>query len=84
VAIVAEIAAGAVAAGGRPGDDLHQDADRLAAVHLAIGLARPGDTVLLAGKGHEQSIIVGAEKQPWDDREAARTSLRAFGWTGAP
>lgn len=81
-AIVAEIAAGALAAGGRPGENLFQEPDRMAAVHLAMGLARPGDTVLLAGKGHEQSIIVGAEKQPWDDRAAARAALRALGWTG--
>jgi UDP-N-acetylmuramoyl-L-alanyl-D-glutamate--2,6-diaminopimelate ligase len=81
-AIVAEIAAGAIAAGGRPGEDLYQEVDRMAAVHLAMGLAQPGDTVLLAGKGHEQSIIVGADKVPWDDREAARDALRALGWTG--
>ena len=81
-AIVDEIAAGAVAAGGRDGRDLFREADRMAAVHLALGMARPGDAVVLAGKGHEQSIIVGAEKQPWDDREAARAALRALGWTG--
>ncbi|MCC6629089.1 MAG: UDP-N-acetylmuramoyl-L-alanyl-D-glutamate--2,6-diaminopimelate ligase [Chloroflexi bacterium] len=80
-AIVAEIAAGAIAAGGRPGEDLYQEPDRQAAVHLAVGLARPGDTVLLAGNGHEQSIIVGADKVPWDDRAAARAALQAHGWT---
>ena len=81
-AIVDEIAAGAVAAGGRDGLDLFREPDRMAAVQVAMGMARPGDAVLLAGKGHEQSIIVGARKQPWDDREAARTALRALGWTG--
>lgn len=80
-AIVAAIAAGAVAAGGRPGEDLFQEPDRQAAVSLAVGLAGPGDTVLLAGKGHEQSIIVGAAKVPWDDRAAARAALQAHGWT---
>ena len=82
-AIVRQIAAGALEAGGREGVDVFQEPDRMAAVHLAVGMARPGDTVLLAGKGHEQSIIVGAEKQPWDDREAARIALRAHGWTGS-
>lgn len=82
-AIVAEIAAGAAAAGGREGQDYFQEPDRLAAVHLATRMARPGDTILLAGKGHEGSIIVGAEKRPWDDRAAARAALRAHGWTGA-
>ena len=38
-------------------------------------LARPGDTVLLAGKGHEQCIFVGDEKLPWDDRGVARELL---------
>jgi UDP-N-acetylmuramoyl-L-alanyl-D-glutamate--2,6-diaminopimelate ligase len=79
-AIVAAIAAGAIAAGARPGVTLYQEPDRQAAVQLAMTLARPGDTVLLAGKGHEQSIIVGADKVPWDDRLAARTALQALGW----
>jgi UDP-N-acetylmuramoyl-L-alanyl-D-glutamate--2,6-diaminopimelate ligase len=81
-AIVDEIAAGAAGGGGRDGVDLFREPDRMAAVHLAMAMSEPGDAVLLAGKGHEQSIIVGAEKQPWDDREAARTALRALGWTG--
>jgi UDP-N-acetylmuramoyl-L-alanyl-D-glutamate--2,6-diaminopimelate ligase len=42
--------------------------------------ARPGDGVLLAGQGHESSIIYGTEKTAWDDREAARTVLRALGY----
>ena len=46
--------------------------------------ARPGDTVLLAGKGHERSII-GARggrlhAYPWDEREAARDALRRLGY----
>jgi UDP-N-acetylmuramoyl-L-alanyl-D-glutamate--2,6-diaminopimelate ligase len=42
--------------------------------------AKPGDVVLLAGKGHEGSIIYGTEKTPWDDREAARSALRSKGY----
>jgi UDP-N-acetylmuramoyl-L-alanyl-D-glutamate--2,6-diaminopimelate ligase len=42
--------------------------------------AGDGDTVLLAGKGHEGSIIVGEEKVPWDEAATARAALRARGF----
>jgi UDP-N-acetylmuramoyl-L-alanyl-D-glutamate--2,6-diaminopimelate ligase len=44
-------------------------ADRRAAILRALALAGPGDTVLLAGKGHEVYQVVGAERQPFDERE---------------
>ena len=43
-------------------------------------MAREGDTVLLAGKGHEQSIVIGREKLPWDDRLVARDVLSELGY----
>ena len=46
--------------------------DRGAAIGHAVGLAGEGDVILLAGTGHEQSIIHGTQKRPWDDRIAAR------------
>src|SRR5437762_655596 len=46
--------------------------DRPAAIALAIGLARRGDIVLVAGKGHEDYQIVGTEKRRLDDREEVR------------
>jgi UDP-N-acetylmuramoyl-L-alanyl-D-glutamate--2,6-diaminopimelate ligase len=49
--------------------------DRRAAIALAIGLARPDDTVVLAGKGHEDYQIVGRERLPFSDREEARRAL---------
>jgi UDP-N-acetylmuramoyl-L-alanyl-D-glutamate--2,6-diaminopimelate ligase len=82
-AIIAEIAVGAVAAGARPGETLHLVTERREAVRLALSQARPGDCVLLAGKGHEQSIIWGREKRPWDEETVAREELRALGWGGA-
>lgn len=78
--ILSEIAAGAIAAGKRAGDDFLVIGDRAAAVSEAIRRAAEGDTVLLAGKGHEGSIIVGEEKVPWDEAGAARAALRERGF----
>jgi UDP-N-acetylmuramoyl-L-alanyl-D-glutamate--2,6-diaminopimelate ligase len=80
-AINDEIASGARGAGARDGQRLWVIDDRREAIGHAIGLAREGDVVLLAGKGHEASIFYGTEKRPWDDREAAREALAAAGWS---
>ena len=53
--------------------------DRRAAIELAIRIGRAGDTVVLAGKGHEDYQIVGSERRSFDDREEARRALRARG-----
>jgi UDP-N-acetylmuramoyl-L-alanyl-D-glutamate--2,6-diaminopimelate ligase len=49
--------------------------DRREAIALAVAAARPGDAVLVAGKGHEDYQLVGAERRPFDDREEARRAL---------
>jgi UDP-N-acetylmuramoyl-L-alanyl-D-glutamate--2,6-diaminopimelate ligase len=49
--------------------------DRRAAIELALSCARPGDVVLIAGKGHEDYQIIGAEKRHFSDREEARRVL---------
>ncbi|HEV2471289.1 MAG TPA: cyanophycin synthetase, partial [Chthonomonadales bacterium] len=75
-AILRDIARGSETAGKRSGRDFLCIADRTQAIAAAFSRARAGDTVLLAGKGHEQSIIIGREKFPWDDRRVAREHLR--------
>jgi UDP-N-acetylmuramoyl-L-alanyl-D-glutamate--2,6-diaminopimelate ligase len=54
--------------------------ERRDAVREALRRAQAGDTVLLAGKGHESSIIVGEEKRPWDEAAVAREALRELGF----
>jgi UDP-N-acetylmuramoyl-L-alanyl-D-glutamate--2,6-diaminopimelate ligase len=49
--------------------------DRREAIALAVAAARPGDAVLVAGKGHEEVQIVGNERRRLDDREEARRAL---------
>ncbi len=49
--------------------------DRREAIDLALGAAREGDAVLIAGKGHEDYQIVGSERRHFDDREEARRAL---------
>jgi UDP-N-acetylmuramoyl-L-alanyl-D-glutamate--2,6-diaminopimelate ligase len=75
-AIIEEICAGAVAAGAEEGANLRRLTDREAAVRLAIMSAIPGDTVLLAGKGHERSILTSAGPVPWSERAAAESAIR--------
>jgi UDP-N-acetylmuramoyl-L-alanyl-D-glutamate--2,6-diaminopimelate ligase len=79
-AILSEIEAGAVEAGKVRGPDYRVIDDRTEAISAAIADAVAGDTVLLAGKGHEGSIIVGEAKLPWDEAGAARAALRARGF----
>jgi UDP-N-acetylmuramoyl-L-alanyl-D-glutamate--2,6-diaminopimelate ligase len=50
--------------------------DRADAIRTAIMEAKPGDGVLIAGKGHEDYQILGTEKVHFDDREQARNALK--------
>jgi UDP-N-acetylmuramoyl-L-alanyl-D-glutamate--2,6-diaminopimelate ligase len=52
--------------------------DRRAAIELAVGRARRGDVVVVAGKGHEQGQYVAGEVFPFDDREVVRGALRGL------
>ncbi|HEX5983207.1 MAG TPA: UDP-N-acetylmuramoyl-L-alanyl-D-glutamate--2,6-diaminopimelate ligase, partial [Solirubrobacterales bacterium] len=62
------------------GVDVEIDPDRRTAIRRAIGLAGPGDVVVIAGKGHEQGQeFEDGRKIPFDDREVAREELRRLG-----
>jgi UDP-N-acetylmuramoyl-L-alanyl-D-glutamate--2,6-diaminopimelate ligase len=71
-AIIAEIVAGA-------GADVDVEPDRAAAIARAVELARPGDVVVIAGKGAEQGQELADRTIPFDDRDAAREALRVLG-----
>jgi UDP-N-acetylmuramoyl-L-alanyl-D-glutamate--2,6-diaminopimelate ligase len=50
--------------------------DRREAIAAALAEGRPGDTILLAGKGHETYQVVGKEKLPFDEREIVLRGAR--------
>lgn len=79
-AILEEIARGAEAEGRRRETDLLVIADRRSAIEAALERARPGDVVLFAGKGHEQSIIGPDGPVPWDERTAVEEALSSLGY----
>jgi UDP-N-acetylmuramoyl-L-alanyl-D-glutamate--2,6-diaminopimelate ligase len=58
------------------GLDVEIDPDRRSAIERALSLARDGDVVVIAGKGHEQGQDVAGVVSPFDDREVARAALR--------
>jgi UDP-N-acetylmuramoyl-L-alanyl-D-glutamate--2,6-diaminopimelate ligase len=55
--------------------DVHEIGDRRAAIAAAVGLAGPGDTLLIAGKGHETGQEVAGTVHPFDDRAVLREVL---------
>lgn len=73
--IIDEIAKGAISEGSKMGITLFKEADRLAAIKLAISLAKKGDTVGIFGKGHEKSINYKGVETPWSDFEAVKSAL---------
>ncbi len=68
-AIASEVAAGALG-------EMHVELDRRAAIELALAEARPGDVVVIAGRGAEQEQELASGKIPFDDRDVAREALR--------
>ncbi|HWT94542.1 MAG TPA: UDP-N-acetylmuramoyl-L-alanyl-D-glutamate--2,6-diaminopimelate ligase [Solirubrobacteraceae bacterium] len=74
-AIIREVLAGMPA-------DAVWDVDRRAAIGRAVGEARGGDIVVIAGKGHEQGQEINGVKHPFDDVTVAAEALHARGFTG--
>jgi len=68
--IIEEIVAGI------PGGPALVEADRARAIAAALSMARAGDVVLIAGKGHEKGQDFGTHIEPFDDAEVARSALR--------
>ncbi|HSG07856.1 MAG TPA: UDP-N-acetylmuramoyl-L-alanyl-D-glutamate--2,6-diaminopimelate ligase, partial [Longimicrobiales bacterium] len=66
-------------AAGLEGAEFVRIADRRKAIHHALSVARPGDAVVLAGKGHETYQVVGREKRPFDERVIVRECLAELG-----
>jgi UDP-N-acetylmuramoyl-L-alanyl-D-glutamate--2,6-diaminopimelate ligase len=79
-AIRDQIAAGAESVGKVRDEDFLCIADRRDAIEAAFARANPADVVLLAGKGHEQSIIMSDGPRPWDERAEAVRALAALGF----
>lgn len=74
--IAEQIAEGARSEGWREGKHYIKVPDREEAIREAFRRAKPGDTVLLAGKGHEVRQVIGAAMVPWNDAEAASRILQ--------
>ena len=67
-----------IAAGGAP-DEIELDRGR--AIERAVELARPGDVVLVAGRGHQaERELAGGRTERFDDRDVVRDVLRGSGW----
>ncbi|MGA2536329.1 MAG: UDP-N-acetylmuramoyl-L-alanyl-D-glutamate--2,6-diaminopimelate ligase [Terracidiphilus sp.] len=80
LAILAEIEPGLKASG----VEYVVEPDRAAAIVKALQLARPGDAVLLAGKGHEKEQILAGRTIPFDDAQIALAALRELGFNRNP
>src|SRR2546423_7147983 len=76
--ILSDIAAGAEEVGWTEGTQYARIEDRRQGIAHAVRRAGPGDTILLAGKGHERSILIGRGKEPWDERAAAEAAIRGL------
>jgi UDP-N-acetylmuramoyl-L-alanyl-D-glutamate--2,6-diaminopimelate ligase len=74
-AIMDQIARGCQRAGRREGESFWRIGDRTEAIQFAANLARPGDVVIVCGKGHEQSMCYGTTELLWSDHAALQAAL---------
>ncbi|MBD0743280.1 UDP-N-acetylmuramoyl-L-alanyl-D-glutamate--2,6-diaminopimelate ligase [Streptomyces sp. CBMA152] len=75
LAILAAMLAGAAEVPAHERGDVVVEADRAAAIAAAVARAEPGDTVLVAGKGHEQGQDTAGVVRPFDDRLVLRAAI---------
>lgn len=75
VEVVADLTAGARAAGAIHGRDFVDIPDRRAAITFAVEAARPGDVVAILGKGHENALTNRDRREPWHEEEVVRTAI---------
>ncbi|MGW8954529.1 UDP-N-acetylmuramoyl-L-alanyl-D-glutamate--2,6-diaminopimelate ligase [Streptomyces sp. NPDC055709] len=75
LAIIAAMLAGAAEVPAHERGDVLVDADRAAAISAAVARAEAGDTVLIAGKGHEQGQDIAGVVRPFDDRQVLREAI---------
>lgn len=80
--ILEAMASGARRAGAREGREYRLVPDRRQAIGQAVAEARPGDVVLLAGKGHEATLERAHEVVPWNEAREAADALRSLGGAG--
>jgi UDP-N-acetylmuramoyl-L-alanyl-D-glutamate--2,6-diaminopimelate ligase len=71
-----------IASGVPPGADFEVELDRRTAIRRVFERAQAGDAVLLAGKGHEQRMVVGDDRLPWSDSAVAAEELHGLGYAG--
>jgi len=76
--ILLDVEVGMQRAEKRKGDDYLVIESREEAIRKAVSLAKPGDLVMIAGKGHENYQIIGTERRHFDDREEAMAALKAL------
>ncbi|MEV7276538.1 UDP-N-acetylmuramoyl-L-alanyl-D-glutamate--2,6-diaminopimelate ligase [Streptomyces sp. NPDC093111] len=79
LAILTAMLAGAAEVPAAERGEVLVNADRAAAIAAAVARARPGDTVLVAGKGHEQGQEAAGVVRPFDDRQVLREAVLARG-----
>ncbi len=80
--ILDQVVAGAQSVAAQQRGEVLVQIDRAAAIGLAVSRARPGDVLVVAGKGHEQGQEIAGVVHPFDDRTALRAELAAHGFVG--
>lgn len=82
--IMQPIIAGSIAAGRIEGRDVWCERDRATGIGRGIALAREGDVVIVAGKGHERSLAIAGREHAWDEFEVVARAVAAHRTAGEP